>query len=216
MATEEKIKRKRRQKHTMEKVRQNLVKLILDSIGSDTDVTFSDIKTIYNQFGLSHLSDASIRRDLELAGIRYNGFCYVLDGMKDPQQTSLELSKLIHHFDIFNPLGSINGKKGSFEDLSLAHFYLRLKPDIDPEIILQFKALLQDYLNQVHNLFISDPKTYPLERYFFDITESNQTLVFLINKKQTFRTFYRLLITIKECDLNRSHKHIKLFYIKPE
>lgn len=216
MITEEKIKRKRRQKDTMQKVRKHLVKLILDSIGNDDGIMFSDIKTIYNEFGLSHLSDASIRRDLELAGIRYNGICYVLDGMKDAQQISLQLSELIHDFDIFEPVGYKTSIERNFTTLSLAHIYLRLKPDVESEKILQFKALLQEYLNQVNNLYIAEPKNYPLERYFFDVTESNRTLCFLIHNNQTFRTFYKLITTISQSDPKKSHKRIKLFHIIPE
>lgn len=86
----------------MKKVRQTLINLILDSIGEDDGIVFADIKSVFDEFGLNHLSDASIRRDLELAGIEYNGHHYVLKGMKAPQQTSLQLSKLIKDFDILN------------------------------------------------------------------------------------------------------------------
>ena len=216
MTTEEKIKRRRRQKDTMQQVRVRLVKLILDSIGDDDGIIFADIRAVYNEFGLSHLSDASIRRDIKLAGIKYTGLGYVLDGMKDPQQTSLKLSKLIHCFDIFNPIEYYNIEKGNFEDLFLVHLYLRLKADVNPKRILQFKFLLQKYLNQVNNLYREEPINYPLERYFFDINESNQTLCFLINNRETLNTFSKLLTTISECNPNKSHKRIKLFYIEPQ
>ncbi len=215
MITEEKVKRKRREKATMQKVRQHLVKLILDSIGKDDEIIFLDIKAIYNKFGLSHLSDASIRRDLELAGIRYNGIRYVLRGMDDAQQTSLELSRLIQDFDIFEPVMYKKFKQKEFISLSLVHVYLQLKPNVESERILQFKVLLQEYLNQVNNLYIAEPKNYPLEHYFFDITESNQTLCFLINNKKTLHTFYNLLKTISKSDSTKSHKRVKLFHIIP-
>ena len=216
MLTEENIKRKRRQKETMKKVRQTLINLILNSIGEEEGIVFADIKSIFGEFGLHHLSDASIRRDLDLAGIEYNGHYYVLRGMKEAQQTSLQLSKLIKDFDIFEPVCYRKVKQKNFIPLSLVHIYLRLKPDVESERILQFKELLQEYLNQVNNLYMEETQNYPLERYFFDVTESNQTLCFLINKNNSLNLFYELLTTISECDPTKSHKRVKLFHILPE
>ncbi|MDO4924244.1 MAG: hypothetical protein Q3980_01110 [Turicibacter sp.] len=216
MLTEENIKRKRRQKETMKKVRQTLINLILNSIGEEEGIVFADIKSVFGEFGLHHLSDASIRRDLDLAGIEYNGHYYVLRGMKEAQQTSLQLSKLIKDFDIFEPVCYRKVKQKNFIPLSLVHIYLRLKPDIESERISQFKELLKEYLNQVNNLYMEETQNYPLERYFFDVTESNQTLCFLINKNNSLNLFYELLTTISECDPTKSHKRVKLFHILPE
>ena len=216
MINEHQTKRPRRQKDTMKKVRQTLINLILDSIGEDDGIVFADIKSVFDEFGLNHLSDASIRRDLELAGIEYNGHHYVLKGMKAPQQTSLQLSKLIKDFDIFEPVCYRKVKQKNFIPLSLVHIYLRLKPDVESERILQFKELLQEYLNQVNNLYMEETQNYPLERYFFECTESNQTLCFLINKNNSLNLFYELLTTISECDPTKSHKRVKLFHILPE
>ncbi len=216
MLTEENIKRKRRQKETMKKVRQTLINLILNSIGEEEGIVFADIKSIFGEFGLHHLSDASIRRDLDLAGIEYNGHYYVLRGMKEAQQTSLQLSKLIKDFDIFEPVCYRKVKQKKFMSLTLVHFYLRLKPNIDHERVLEFKELLQQYLNQVHQLYIEKPIDYPIERYFFDMTHSNQTLCFALNGRESLDVFYDLITTLSQCNPTASTKRVKLFHIIPE
>lgn len=216
MINQQQIKRPRRQKDTMKKVRQKLINLILDSIGEEDGIVFTDIQAIFDEFELSHLSPSSIRRDLELAGIEYNGHHYVLKGMKEAQQTSLQLSKLIKDFDIFEPVCYQKLKQKKFKPLTLVHLYLRLKPEVNPERILQFKELLQQYLNQVHHLYIEESRNYPLERYFFDITETNQTICFSLNGRSSLDTFYDLLTTISECDPNKSHKRVKLFHLIPQ
>lgn len=209
-------KRLRRQKDIMQKVHQALVNLIRESANNEIGIVFEDIKAIFDEFGLSHLSTPSIRRDLELAGIKYNGRHYVLKGMIPAQKTSLELSKLIKDFDIFEPVFCQRLNPQKFNSLTLIQVYLRLKPGVNSEQLLEFKERLQQYLNQVHNLYLEEPDEYPLERYFFDITLSNQTICFLLNGTEALQVFYNLLTEINECDPKKSPKRVKLFHIIPK
>ncbi|MFQ9520519.1 MAG: hypothetical protein ACLRZR_03970 [Turicibacter sp.] len=217
MTKEKHPKRFRRQKETMKEIRKALINLILESSPKENGIAFEDIRAVFDKFGLDHLSDPSIRRDLELAGIEYNGLYYVLKGMIPAQKTSLRLSELIKDFDIFGPVGypRVNSSQ-TFTPLSLSHIYLRLKIGVRPEQLLEFKELLQQYLNQVHNLYLETPAEYPLERFFFDVTVSNQTICFSLNGKNSLDVFSNLLNEINECNPNKRSKKIKLFHIIPQ
>ncbi len=217
MTKEKQPKRFRRQKETMKEIRKALINLILESAPKENGIAFEDIRAVFDKFGLDHLSDPSIRRDLKLVGIEYNGLYYVLKGMIPAQKTSLQLSELIKDFDIFGPVGypRVNSSQ-TFTPLSLSHIYLRLKTEVRSEQLLEFKELLQQYLNQVHNLYLETPAEYPLERFFFDVTVSNQTICFSLNGKNSLDVFSNLLNEINECNPNKRSKKIKLFHIIPQ
>lgn len=209
-----KYTRKRRTNKERDEINTALIDLMLKAASKGKPLTFDKIRTVFKKY---NSSDATIRRELDLLGITYNGHGYVLKDCIKAQKTTAQLAELIMSFDIYEPIKYSDYEQQYFKSLELHQIYLRLKPKKNTDEILKLKHLLHQYLNQVHTLYLQkECETYPLEDYFFDITHSNKTVCFSFSNESSMITFYRLLRELTQYHPKKKITSIKLFHIIPE
>lgn len=215
--------RKRRSNSEILKTDRQIINLFINNLTTMEDIEMSDIKKVYEELGFAYLSTSKIRDDLRRLNIKHNGARYTLIGTEEPQQITKKLAKLIHHFEIFKPVGRPPLKLKAFSQLHLFDTYFVLKATSDIEQINEFSKLLTSYLNQVHYLYSRKgdsldeyEESYLLDDFFFEVTASYRKLCFSINGREELSQFMRFIIYLKQLEPTQYHKRIALFYISPQ
>ncbi|MEO3153690.1 hypothetical protein [Turicibacter sanguinis] len=211
-------KRFRRNNQQMKQIKEEVVDLLLESLTTGTNVTIKELKNIYNKYGLS---DATIHNDRNKLGIKCiqkgKDSIYVLNGTQQSRLLAKKIANQLKYFKIYHPISYKNelNLPFQFNDLTLYKFYLAPLGENKVEDIERFKCSLLDYLNSVNNLYGDNTLSEDLFDYFFNITDTKNSICFEFTNQSELLDFLKLIDYLSTIDLSvKTKKSISIYRIK--
>lgn len=211
-------KRFRRSNKQTQQVKEQVIDLLLKALNNGTDVTIKDLKDIYNKYDLS---EATIHNDREKFGVsciqKGKDSIYILNGTKEARDLAIKIANQLKDFKLYSPICYKNELDSPFDfiPLTVYKFYLEALGETRAEDIQQLKYSLLEYFNSVNMLYGDNSNSTDLFDYFFNITNTKNTICFEFTNQSELFDFLKLINYLYTVDTSvKTKKSISIYRIK--